>query len=353
MQQLVTLTVGPSNGPQDGRLRVQLSAQTEATWVGCLRRLDEHRLLSLVHFGLERAKLLDVVPPSIERLLRAQANYTQSTNQLRWLFLQGLVLRLRERGIVPTVCKGMVLAQRYYPSPATRYMNDIDLWIAEHELATTQSVLLEMGFVNLPETNLPHGCCYKNDIGLVVDLHHRMQILELLVDDQQDLTEEYAPKSFLVHEPHAFVAHLVTHFAGHVREVGPMLCWLLDLGYVVHKTQGRLDLNRLEVMLSRIGVWKEFLLSLRLLNEAFDMDLPEAILRLAKSLRPMSLEGILRQRRLALWGLPRPRGWARLLLAAMQRGQVDDRPWPAARDLVVWPFDRPHAQLSLSKLSGR
>ena len=64
--------------------------------------------------------------------------------------VEGFVARLNDVGITPTVLKGVSYATRHYPEPHLRTMGDVDLLIADDELALAKRVLLDAGFVEPP-----------------------------------------------------------------------------------------------------------------------------------------------------------------------------------------------------------
>jgi len=79
--------------------------------------------------------------------------------------------------------------------------------------------------------------------------------------------------------------------------------------------------------------------TIRFLQQEFDEKLPECLAEAAKHFEPFTLAEILRQRRLALWGLPHPRGWLRLGASRLGFRLRYHRPNLHMSDLLLWSAD--------------
>jgi hypothetical protein len=310
------------------------SAALEASWV----QLDEHRLLGLACHGLARHDLLQLLPERQASMLRAQYEHTRATATILQLTLLGVAAKFRTLGLQPVACKGVVLQGDYYPDPGTRFMQDLDLWIPGDWRLACESVLLQLGFRPQPR-HLPDGGNYMNAAGVTIDLHWRMRLFESVPGGYESLTEAAPSGGFRVFEPHALLTHLCAHMLGHYANTGPMLCWLLDLGFVLRKAGHRIDLARLEGMMPSASHWLTLLRSVGFLRKELGFELPADLEAAAREVEPLSLASALRLRRLALWGLPSFAGWGRLLASAARMRDAGGLAWPSLTDLSLWPVD--------------
>lgn len=113
-------------------------------------------------------------------------------------------------------------------------------------------------------------------------------------------------------EPNAMVVHLVAHMDGHRDETGPLLSWIMDLALVLRVWGSRLDPYRIHELMPPGRPRGLFARILNLLSSELGQELPDSLADLAKNAIPLPLAQILRQRRVRPWGMPGPRGWARL-----------------------------------------
>ncbi len=322
---------------ETSRARALFAAASSAQVDACLVHLDEHRLRGLGYVALARHGLLELLSAEQVRVLRTQYEHTRALGAMQQLTLRGVAAKFRALGIQPVACKGVVLQSAYYPDPGMRFMQDLDLWIPGDFRLACESVLVQLGFRPQP-CALPEGGNYRNQAGITVDLHWRMRLFEAVSGGFESLTEE-ASGGFRVFEPHALLTHLCVHMLGHYRDTGPMLCWLLDLGFVLRKVGGRIDAARLRALMPSAGHWLSFLRGLGFLSRELGLELPPALARAVARVEPLSLASVLRLRRLALWGLPAPWGWGRLLASLARVRDPKGLPWPSVRDLSLWPMD--------------
>jgi hypothetical protein len=313
-------------------------AASPTAWAACVARLEEHRLLQLAHDGLSRAGLIGELPAVEAKKLQGRYAYCKAVNGMLWFALEDLSRRLQKVGVTPVACKGVVLSALHYPDSGLRFMTDLDLWVSGEQREASHRVLLEAGYERIPEKSLPDGDNYINRAGVVVDLHSRMRLFER-VGGFHALSEGVPQRSFRVFEPHALLAHLCAHMSGHLFETGLMLCWLIDLGYVMQRVGERVDFGRLRGLMGAPSHWFTFLSTLRFLNEELGMPVPTPALERARSVAPLRLESILRMRRLATWGVPAPRGWARLLAALAGVRSDELRSVPSWAELAHLPAD--------------
>ena len=322
--------------------RLELCSATKLEWKQTLVQLELHRLLPLVSYSLEAHGLTDTVPqPDLAKMQNAYRQ-TRRANTFFLLTLNGILRAMRERDVHPVVWKGVVLADSFYPDLGTRLMEDIDLAIAPNEMDEATAAFKSLGFLEQEHQATDDAIYFANQIGVLCDVHHRVRLFE--GKESMNLTVDLEPSrmkvpALTVLEPNAMLVHLIVHMDGHRSETGPMLFWMLDLAFVIRKWGALLDLERIE----RLMPAKENLVSLfrtiRFLEHEFDYMLPDCLADPAHRFEPFTLAEVLRERRLALWGLPRTRGWLRLGAYRLGIESIKSLPYPNLSDLLLWPAD--------------
>ncbi|NEO30607.1 MAG: nucleotidyltransferase family protein [Symploca sp. SIO3C6] len=322
--------------------RKQLSCATELEWRNTIGTLALHRLLPLVFYSLQDQNLTDTVPPPYLVQMQTAYRHTRKKNTILLLTLDGILQAMAKRGLNPVLWKGVVLADNFYPDLGTRLMEDIDFAIPVEEMEAATEVFQSLGFKVQPEAETSDAIYFANKMGVVCDVHHRVRLFE--GQESINLITHLQPKHMKVPtmpvlEPNAMVVHLIVHMDGHRHETGPMLCWILDLAFVLRKWGTLIKPEYIEKLMPA----KENLVSLfrivRFLEQEFDQQLPACLTQGAKNFEPLTLAEIFRQRRLALWGLPRPNGWLRLGASQLGFQLLHRRPKLQIDDLLLLPLD--------------
>lgn len=60
--------------------------------------------------------------------------------------------------IVPVILKGMDTAFRYFPSPDTRPLSDIDMFVPAASITEAERILARLGYQRVPRTRAPYAC---------------------------------------------------------------------------------------------------------------------------------------------------------------------------------------------------
>jgi Uncharacterised nucleotidyltransferase len=323
--------------------RSMLKRASSADWEKALKELELHKVLPLIGYTIARSGLQAVVPDNAVRILTASYKKTLITNRVMLNIVGRAIRAMKDHGVDPTVFKGVVLADSFYPDPGTRAMVDMDLLIRPGERELAARALDEVGFHCLPESSEEDASCYGNHYGVLLDVHERFRLFE--GKDSDGLTFDLKPRHIdldrlRVWEPNAMLIHLVNHLESHRSEYGYRLSWLIDLGFLVQLWGPQLDWRKLRALLrgDMQGLVKIVRL-LRFLEREFEVPMPAAIASHAGTVRPLSLTSVLRSAHLAPWGLPRPRGWARLLACGLGVAPRRNRPYPNLSDLFLWPED--------------
>jgi hypothetical protein len=135
---------------------------------GCdLDRIDEEsfRHLPLAWYGLQN------VAPRDRTFNIAKGVYRQAwyRNQLLFRTVSGVLDVFADARIDAMLLKGAVLARRYYPSPATRPMVDIDLLVRHGEAARAMALLERNGWQPVKRTPASRLVGYSHAISLIRD----------------------------------------------------------------------------------------------------------------------------------------------------------------------------------------
>ena len=324
------------------KARQQLSAATEMEWQETIETLALHRLLPVVFYAVKTHSLIDAVPQPYLAQLQEEYHQTYIKNKLLLLSLDGILKVMKARDLHPVLWKGIVLADSFYPDLGMRSMGDIDFAIASHEINTVTATFKTLGFLPQENKETEEALYFVNQMGVFCDVHHRVRLFE--GKESMNLTLDLKPHHMnspvlKVLEPNAMLVHLIFHMDGHRDETGYLLSWILDVAFVLRKWGDLLNLEQIEQLMPG----KEHVISmfriLRFLEQELGQKLPDSLAKKARNFKQLTLEEILRKRRLAIWELPSPRGWLRLGACKLAIWPRENRPYPYLSDLLLWPAD--------------
>jgi hypothetical protein len=134
------------------------------------------------------------------------------------------------------------------------------------------------------------------------------------------------------------LAHLAVHMHGHLREIGLVLLWLLDIAFVLRRHAAQIEVEGVRALCRDEAAFCLLLRSLKLL-ERHGERLPPAWALRASGLLPLGLSTVLRQRRITPWGIPRPKGFMRVVAHRAALRRYERFPLPHVSDLLLWPLD--------------
>jgi Uncharacterised nucleotidyltransferase len=336
----LSLTSSDTNLPD--RLRQQLSLASEQDWNNVLPDLEQHRLMPLVYYGMKVHDLADYVPRFIIKKLLQSYIYSLRRNQIFFNTLSSVLTSMHAVGISPVIWKGIVLADRLYPDRAIRMIGDIDWAIAPQELNAVSDVFHQLGFTLQQNMTTPDAVYFMGKNSVIFDVHHRVRLFE--TKEHLALTQMLVPCSvglpnIQALEPTAMLTHLTVHMKGHAAETGPLLFWILDVVFLLRKWGHLIEWNRLQQLMPDAESWMFLGRVLRFLEVEFDESLPLDLSKFAQGYKPLTLELITRQCRLAVWGLPHPKGWLKLMACCMGLKSATVSKYPHASDLVLWAAD--------------
>jgi hypothetical protein len=328
-------------------LEHELRTATAREWESALQRLAPHKLYPILAFQLAQRGLLAHVPKASRELLERTHAEVRTVNMALVLTTATMLRALQRQGLEVLLMKGIVFADGFYPDPSTRPMGDIDIVATPDQDEAVLSVLSGLGFrpSDKPSQSDALVLCAPN--GIVCDVHRRLRMFE------HQRWEAITQRVELRHlhgvgvrcfEPNAMVAHLANHMTGHLRHMGPVLLWVLDLALVFRRHGAELSVERVRHLLSCDASWGVLLRMLALLDSLGE-PLPYGF-RAWLDVPPLSLPEIMRQRRIVPWGLPAPVGFLRLLAQRLSLRHYERRLSPEPLDLLLWPMDAASAHLT-------
>ncbi len=298
----------------------KLRSATDQQWEEAIADLELHRLAPLVFYAFNTLGLFaDLPKPILERLLKSYL----FSKQRNALFFKTLAIVLEQgyrADVYPVLWKGIVLADQLYPDIATRMIGDIDWAISPADLSTISPVLERLGFALQPQMETPDAVYFKNADRVFLDVHHRVRLFE--GKEHLSLTQDSPSASGMlpslrILEPNAMLTHLTVHLSGHSSEMGLPLFWILDFVFLLRKWGDRLDLQRLKLLMPDQKSLKLLGRILRFLQVEFAEPLPTELAEFALQSKPLTLEGVLCECKLAQVGLNRPKGWLKLMASKL------------------------------------
>jgi hypothetical protein len=342
LRTLLQLSLTSSDANLPDRVRQELSLASQQDWSNVLPELEQHRLMPLVYYGVKTHNMADCVPRVVFKKLWQSYLYSLRRNQIFFKTLAAVLTSIHAVGVYPVMWKGIVLADQLYPDRATRMIGDIDWAIAPQELKTASDVFQQLGFTLQENMTTTDAVYFMSKNSVIFDVHHRVRLFE--TKEHLALTQILVPFSaglpnLRVLEPTAMLTHLTVHMAGHVAETGPLLFWILDVVFLLRKWGDLIEWHRLQQLMPNSEYWMFLGRVLRFLEVEFNESLPPDLSKFARDHKPLTLELITRQCRLAVWGLPRPKGWLKLAACRMGLKSATGSKYPRASDLVLWAAD--------------
>lgn len=143
-----------------GRRGLNPKMISEATdWARFFRLLEAHHIAPLLYYYLREEKKLGVFQTPVQSQWEERYRAAQRDQILKSELFRPILEGFNRRGIVPTVLKGTHLGRRYYPAPALRPGDDIDLLIRPEEVSGAAAVFTAAGweFVSSSSTARRYG----------------------------------------------------------------------------------------------------------------------------------------------------------------------------------------------------
>ncbi len=308
---LVLAAIVERRSPDETRWADAGASADAAAWSSWVQLLSEHRLVAGAWATLKECAAGEILPPDVRSALSRSYQRVRRLNELAFARLDAVLERLYVRGIAPVLLKGAALVHLVYDDPGARTMRDVDLLVKEDEREATESELVELGFSVAQRSR--DATLFADAAGGVFDVHHRFRLFESESAErlyEVAVADRLATRRVRVFEPNALLVHLLVHASSHADTTGPILGWFVDLALLVEARREDIDLERVSALSETAAEDLQRLADFLARESAWaprGLDLGREF-----EGRPWTLDRILRDRRLALWELPRPRGWMRL-----------------------------------------
>lgn len=340
MEAILRLAASPQDTEGVAGAAACIRAVSEEEWHTTIATLNLHSVVPLAWYAVKAHGLSDALPPEARKRLQ-EAHRNTLMHNMALFHAWGQVLDgLRDAGVEPVFFKGVVLAAVFYPDMAMRPMEDIDMAIEPGDTATVDHVFASLGYK--VASTMDDAVDYANGAGVAFDVHHRQRLFESWDKAAITTTVPCGPlqnREMKIHTNEAIAAHLAYHAQGHRDSRGYVLRWIVDLHFLMQHCAERLSIDQVKRLLPTSSAALLFLRFMRFLDAYMGTPIPSAIRPHLSTVSPLTLDEVLRSRRLALWGLPSLRGFGRLALGRNKTPAGDLRPFPKPADLLLWPAD--------------
>ena len=287
---------GASDAPGASVLARALAAATPRDWERAVEVLAAHRLLALAHQEVGEERLRAAPEPVVARL-RSEVRATFVRNAVAMGALARVLAALKRESVEPIVLKGAALLNTVYPSLGARPMVDVDLLLKRGDEARAAQTERREERRGAPEGDAWN---YVDPGGTRFDVVHRFRLFEHL--ELEPLIERTRPRflacdTIATLEPNANLVHLVVHMNGHRRALGHLLAWFVDVARLLQASSTRIDAGRLAPLLRDGEAWTWLLRTLAFLRDDFGVPLPPSLEPPRGGFAPLTLDEVLRSRR--------------------------------------------------------
>lgn len=215
--------------------------------IGC-----SHNIVPMLNYGIIQSN--SQLPTELRLRFRMDTLKSVVVDQKQLYEVKQIERKFQEHAIDYLPLKGMILKQRY-PHTEVRTMSDADILIREEQYEKIRSVMQELGFTEILESN--HELVLEKAGCLYLELHKR-----LIPSYNKDYYAYYSDGWKLTHKVDGsrcemrgedeFI-YLFTHYAKHYRDGGVGIRQVADL-FVYMRTSPGLDFQYIEVELDKLGL---------------------------------------------------------------------------------------------------
>ncbi len=256
-------------------------------WEGLIRAANDQFVTPALFHRLRQGDVPATEPEAMAYLGEVDSLNCRRNRGL-WSMVAECTGLLNEAGIVPTLIKGASeMALQDDPAEFYRLMIDVDLLVEPEETARALTVLTGAGFTRLEESEYAHspGSFWKEGCVGTLDLHAGLQsdIARFLAPEdwqRRRLLRERDGMRFFVPDPSLRllinVSHDMLHHSG-LSKGGISLRYLLPLRRQLQQADAELDWPWLLGLRRDRGFRLAFDLQMLMLEELFQMPLPEAV----------------------------------------------------------------------------
>ena len=234
--------------------RFRSSPPNRIDWPHFTALVKKHRLSSLLYYHLRQANGKIILPAPVWKSLENEYHLRLARTVLNTHWLNEVLAGFQAEGIDAILLKGAHLAEAYYPHPALRPFDDVDLLIRPARAKQVRSLLEERGYRLLEETDSAQKFFLlkaQKQGGFLLELHTGLQTphrknpsFNIRISDFWNESVPFlyrgVPARVLTATRNLFylAAHLCHH--GFAR-----LIWLYDLHLVMSKSEGGINWEEL------------------------------------------------------------------------------------------------------------
>ena len=119
-------------------------------WNEVVKKAKEQLIIPSLYYNLQQWGLAESIPPKIEKDFKKIYLTNAARNATIFYHLSKLLKHFQENHIPIIVLKGAALAATIYPLPSLRIMYDVDVLLKKADVATVDSLLLDLKYTPQP-----------------------------------------------------------------------------------------------------------------------------------------------------------------------------------------------------------
>jgi putative nucleotidyltransferase-like protein len=224
-----------------------ISPTNRVDWPRFQELVSRHRLSALFHRELPENTPL---PSPVRKNWQDEYNRQLARTVLEQDCLNRILEAFNRSGIKTILLKGPHLAEEYYPHPALRPCDDIDLLIQPDDKMAASRIVQTMGFTSIEETATAEKFAQTNN-EIFLEIHTNLQTpdrrnpsFEIEIEDfwKNSLPAQIADQPTRILSPTINLLYLAAHLSHHGFS---RIIWFYDLYLVMKKSGDFINWERL------------------------------------------------------------------------------------------------------------
>ena len=224
-----------------------ISPTNRVDWPRFQKLVRDHRLSALFHRELPEETPL---PSPLREAWEDEYNRQLARTVLEQDCLSRILEAFARSEIKSIVLKGPHLAQEYYPHPALRPCDDVDLLIKPNDRLPASRIVQTMGFISIEETATAEKFSQENT-GIFLEVHTNLQTpdrrnpsFEIEIEDfwESSLSAKIVDQQTRILSPTINLLYLAAHLSHHGFS---RMIWFYDLFLVITKSGDSINWDRL------------------------------------------------------------------------------------------------------------
>ena len=250
--------------------------------------VEKHRLSALFYWKMKRNARWDSIPLPVREAWEERYHAALAQTTLRYDLLRKLLSALKNEGIDVILLKGAHLAESYYPHPALRPLDDVDLLVPKGKRDIARAVLGKAGLKFISETVTARKYSYLDGEGpprLFLEVHSDLQTprrrnpsFDIKIEDfwEDSHPVKLYGASVRVLDPALNLIYLSAHLAHHGFS---RLIWFYDLHLIMKKDGKTISWNKLAERSKRYRSAGQVYFSFFLAHKILFSPIPEEVLK--------------------------------------------------------------------------